>query len=63
LNGKIKKKYPINIRIQNKIIKFKRIRINFEKIKKNQDYEFKDNIENKLKFDKSIKNQNLKSKH
>jgi hypothetical protein len=62
LNGKIKKKYPINIRIQNKIIKFKRMRINFEK-KKNQDYGFKDNIEKKLKFDKSIKNQNLKSKH
>ena len=30
---------------------------------KNQDYGSNDEIENKLKFDKIFKNQNLKSKH
>jgi len=34
----------------------------FEEIK-NQDYGSNDEIENKLKFDKRVKNQNLKSKH
>jgi hypothetical protein len=35
-----------------------RMRMKFEKIKKNQDYGSKDEIENKLKFDKRYKNQN-----
>jgi hypothetical protein len=30
---------------------------------KNQDYGFNDEIEKKLKFEKRVKNQNLKSKH
>jgi hypothetical protein len=34
----------------------------FEEIK-NQDYGSNYEIENKLKFDKRVKNQNLKSKH
>jgi hypothetical protein len=34
----------------------------FEEIK-NQDYGSNDEIKNKLKFDKRVKNQNLKSKH
>jgi hypothetical protein len=33
------------------------------KLKKNQDYEFNDAIENKLKFDKGAKNKNLKPKY
>ena len=33
------------------------------KLKKNQDYGSNDKIKNKLKFDKNIKNKNLKPKH
>jgi len=53
INGKIeKKKNQINIKIQKK-------RNKFEKKIKIRDGS-KDDIENKLKFDKKIKNQNLK---
>jgi hypothetical protein len=34
-----------------------------KKQKKNQNYGIKDDTENKLKFDKRIQNQNLKSKY
>jgi hypothetical protein len=33
------------------------------KLKKKQEYGFNDEIKNKLKFDKSVKNKNLKPKH
>ena len=33
------------------------------KLKKNKDYRSKDEIENKLKFDKRANNQNQKPKH
>ena len=40
-------------------IKIKRMRTKFEKKIKNQDYQSRDETENKLKFDKRAKNQNI----
>jgi hypothetical protein len=48
----LKEKNQINKRIQNKNQK------NEDQIKKKQEYGSKDEIENKLKFDKRAKNQN-----
>jgi hypothetical protein len=60
LKGKIVKK---RIHKESKLkIKIKRMSTKLEGIK-NQDYGSNDEIENKLKFDKIFKNQNLKSKH
>jgi len=52
IKGKLKEKNQINKRIQNKNQK------NEDQIKKKQEYGSKDEIENKLKFDKRAKNQN-----
>jgi len=53
IKGKLKEKNQINKRIQNKNQK------NEHQIKKKkQEYGSKDEIENKLKFDKRAKNQN-----
>jgi hypothetical protein len=51
---KLKKKNEINKRIQDKK-KIKRMRTKFEEIKK-QNYGSKNEIENKLKPDKKVKN-------
>lgn len=63
LKGGLEKKNQIDKRIQNKKIKFKRMRTIFKKIT-NHDYGFKDEIENKLKFNNRAKNkyQKLKNK-
>jgi hypothetical protein len=58
---KLKKKNEINKRIQDKK-QIKRMRTKLEDIKK-QDYGSNNEIENKLKSDKKVKNQNFKSKH
>jgi hypothetical protein len=60
LNGKIKKKNKFNKKF--KKIKIKKMLTGFKKIK-NHDYGSNDKIKNKLKFDKRVKNQNLKLKH
>ena len=55
LKGGLEKKNQIDKRIQNKKLKLKIMRTIFEKIT-NHDYGFKDEIENKLKFNKRAKN-------
>ena len=57
-----KLKRKINLTKKFKKIKIKKMLIRFKKIK-NHDYGSNDKIKNKLKFDKRVKNQNLKLKH
>jgi hypothetical protein len=57
-----KLKRKINLTKKFKKIKNKKMLTGFKKIK-NHDYGSNDKIKNKLKFDKRVKNQNLKLKH
>jgi hypothetical protein len=57
-----KLKRKINLTKKFKKNKIKKMLTGFKKIK-NHDYGSNDKIKNKLKFDKRVKNQNLKLKH
>jgi hypothetical protein len=57
-----KLKRKINLTKKFKKIEIKKMLTGFKKIK-NHDYGSNDKIKNKLKFDKRVKNQNLKLKH
>jgi hypothetical protein len=59
LKGKIEKKNKINKKSKTKNKNQENEDQIWKKIK-NQDYWFKDETENKLKFDKRVKNQNIK---